>query len=192
MLNVVNGRSQPPQRADVIPSGMRRTRQHAHAQTRTTCDGVSFKVNLRRTVASYSQRLISAREAFLPSPLVVRPCLVRTFSSEYPPGPVLVSRLADPRHGHLGRREVHTSRPSIVTPLPSSLPPVLSAMATDGSGAASPASFDSAGQFTPAQLAIIQEMITNATATETRTATGAHPVPPESHPGPSTLTGESG
>ena len=59
----------------------------AHAQTRTTCDGVSFKVNLRRTVASYSQRLISAREAFLPSPLVVRPCLVRRFSSEYPPRP---------------------------------------------------------------------------------------------------------
>ena len=67
-------------------------------------------------------------------------------------------------------------------------------MATGGSGAASPASFDSAGQFTPAQLAIIQEMITNAARgadpssplTETRTATGAYPVLAESRSGPST------
>ena len=45
---------------------MRRTRQHAYAQTSTTCDGVSFKANLRRTVASYSQRQIFRQRSISP------------------------------------------------------------------------------------------------------------------------------
>ena len=172
---------------------------------------------LRRTVASYSQRQIFRQRSFSPVPRVQvllplppsrrfshlgRRCsadrpvsfgLQRTCAPpEYPPAPSLFH--ASPFLGTdtcvVGKFTPHVHTPS-------SLPPALSAMATDGSGSVSPASLDSTGQFTPAQLAIIQEMIINAArpssaSTETRTTTGAHPVPPESHPGPSTSTGESG
>jgi hypothetical protein len=48
--------------------------------------------------------------------------------------PIRVSHLTDPRHRPRCRREIHTSRATLVS---SSLSPILSAMATDGSGTAS-------------------------------------------------------
>ena len=61
---VVNRRSSPPQCACVIPSGTRCMHRHGHAQMSTTCDGVSFKVNLRWTVSRSGR---SVRFASTPS-----------------------------------------------------------------------------------------------------------------------------
>ena len=81
------------------------------------------------------------------------------------PCPVRVTRLADPQHRPHCRRQIHTSYATLVS---SSLSPILSAVATDGSGTASPAAMRAGPP---------------SASTETRTATGAHPVPAESRSG---------